>query len=86
MTDFVSFSSDLKAKARRWDEKEINKLKSKRNDLTEEIKEVQKAKRKESELNTVKSQVKGQEMRLKYSIQDRDSTVSLSESYSSATL
>lgn len=71
----ASPNSDLKAKARRWDEKQVNKLKQKRNQLTEELKEVQKAKRKESELNTIRSQIKGNETRLKYSIQDRDNTV-----------
>lgn len=69
-------ASDLKAKARRWDEKQVNKLKQKKNNLTEELKEVQKAKRKESELNTIRSQIKGNETRLKYTIQDRDNTVS----------
>ena len=70
------FCSDLKAKARRWDEKQVNKLKQKKNQLTDELKEVQKAKRKESELNTIRSQIKGNETRLKYTIQDRDGTVS----------
>ena len=70
------FCSDLKAKARRWDEKQVNKLKQKKNQLTDELKEVQKAKRKESELNTIRSQIKGNKTRLKYTIQDRDGTVS----------
>ena len=65
----------MKAKARRWDEKQVNKLKKKKNELTDELKEVQKAKRKESELNTIRSQIKGAETRLKYTLQDRDNTV-----------
>lgn len=69
----------MKAKARRWDEKQVNKLKQKRNALTDELKEVQKAKRKESELNTIRSQIKGNETRLKYTVQDRDNTVSQSK-------
>ena len=67
--------SDLKAKARRWDEKSLNTLKSRKSELTEEIKAVQKNKRKESELNNIKSQISGLETRLKYSINDRDNTV-----------
>ena len=39
------------------------------------LKELQKTKRKESELNNIKSQINGLETRLKYSINDRDNTV-----------
>ncbi|XP_077988808.1 structural maintenance of chromosomes protein 1A-like [Glandiceps talaboti] len=67
-------ASDLKAKARRWDEKSLNKLKAQKSGLTEELKELQKKKRKESELNTIKSQISGLETRLKYSISDRENT------------
>lgn len=71
-----SYSSDLRARARRWDEKMLNQLKTKKEKLTDELKEQMKKKRKESELNTVNSQIKGLETRLKYSITDRDNTVS----------
>ncbi|XP_002735243.1 structural maintenance of chromosomes protein 1A-like [Saccoglossus kowalevskii] len=67
-------ASDLKAKARRWDEKSLNKLKSQKTSLTDELKELHKSKRKESELNTIKSQISGLETRLKYSINDRENT------------
>ncbi|ESN94054.1 hypothetical protein HELRODRAFT_187454 [Helobdella robusta] len=67
-------ASDLKMKARRWDEKMLNQLKSRKEKLTEEMKEQMKQKRKESELNTIRSQIKGLETRLKYSISDRDNT------------
>ncbi|KAK2152444.1 hypothetical protein LSH36_328g01029 [Paralvinella palmiformis] len=67
-------ASDLKAKARRWDEKMLKGLKSKKESLSEELKEQMKKKRKESELNTIRSQVKGLETRLKYSMTDRDNT------------
>ena len=70
-------ASDLKAKARRWDEKQLNQLKTKKEKLTDELKEQMKQKRKESELNTIRSQIKGLETRLKYSITDRDNTVGL---------
>ena len=70
------YHSDLKAKARRWDEKMLGQLKQRKEKLTVELKEMSKKKRKESELNTIRSQIKGLETRLKYSIQDRDNIVS----------
>lgn len=45
--------------------------------LTEELRESMKKSRKESELTTVDSQIRGLESRLKYAITDRDTTVSL---------
>ncbi|XP_055958338.1 structural maintenance of chromosomes protein 1A [Patella vulgata] len=68
-------ASDLKAKARRWDSKMLTQLKTKKEKLSEELKEQLKKKRKESELNTIRSQIKGLETRLKYSITDRDNTL-----------
>ena len=70
------FFSDLKAKARRWDEKMLNSLKQEKEKLTEEMKEQMKQKRKESELNTIRSQIKGYESRLRYTVNDRDTAVS----------
>jgi len=67
-------ASDLKAKARRWDGKMLNQLKQKKERLTDELKEQMKKKRKESELNTIRSQITGLETRLKYSVIDRDNT------------
>lgn len=67
-------ASDLKAKARRWDEKSLSQLKGKKEKLMEELKEQQKRKRKESELNTIRSQIKGLETRLKYSVTDLENT------------
>ena len=69
--------SDLKAKARRWDGKMLNQLKQKKERLSDELKEQMKKKRKESELNTLRSQISGLETRLKYSVIDRDNTVSV---------
>jgi len=68
-------ASDLKVKARRWDEKMLNQLKVKKEKLSDELKEQMKQKRKESELNTIRSQIKGFETRLKYSVTDRDNMV-----------
>lgn len=67
-------ASDLKARARRWDEKQINSLMAKREKLSEELKEALKKKRKEAELRTIQSQIKGLETRLKYTQKDKDST------------
>lgn len=44
--------------------------------LTEELRESMKKSRKESELTTVDSQIRGLESRLKYAVTDRDTTVS----------
>ncbi|KAK3102279.1 hypothetical protein FSP39_010179 [Pinctada imbricata] len=68
-------ASDLRAKARRWDEKQLGQLKNRKEKLMEELKEQNKKKRKESELSTIRSQIKGYETRLRYSITDRDNTL-----------
>uniref|UniRef100_A0AAQ4NWQ9 Structural maintenance of chromosomes protein n=1 Tax=Gasterosteus aculeatus aculeatus TaxID=481459 RepID=A0AAQ4NWQ9_GASAC len=60
-------ASDLKAKA-------VDKLKEKKEKLTEELKEQMKAKRKEAELRQVQSQAHGLQMRLKYSQSDLEQT------------
>lgn len=72
-----TLSSDLRAKARRWDEKQLGQLKNRKEKLSEELKEWVKKRRKESELSTMRSQIKGYETRLKYSVTDRDNLVSL---------
>ena len=71
-----TLSSDLRAKARRWDEKQLGQLKNRKEKLSEELKEWVKKRRKESELSTMRSQIKGYETRLKYSVTDRDNLVS----------
>ena len=55
----------------------LNQLKQKKERLSDELKEQMKKKRKESELNTLRSQISGLETRLKYSVIDRDNTVSV---------
>ncbi|XP_078596279.1 structural maintenance of chromosomes protein 1A-like [Branchiostoma floridae x Branchiostoma japonicum] len=67
-------ATDLKAKARRWDDKRLDTLKVRKDELTSELKEQLKNKRKESELNTIKSQINGLETRLKYSQTDYNTT------------
>ncbi|VUZ57622.1 unnamed protein product [Hymenolepis diminuta] len=67
-------ASDLKARAKRWDEKQISSLMSRRDALQTELKEQLKRKRKEAELRTLQSQINGLEKRLKYTQKDKDST------------
>lgn len=67
-------SLDLARKAKRWDEKHLSNLKASKEKLTEELREAMKKSRKESELNTVESQVRGIETRLKYSRTDKETT------------
>ncbi|XP_063536782.1 structural maintenance of chromosomes protein 1A [Cydia strobilella] len=68
-------SLDLARKAKRWDEKHLSQLKAKKEKLTEELRESMKKSRKESELTTVDSQIRGLEARLKYAQSDRDTTL-----------
>ncbi|KAF2355591.1 SMCs flexible hinge, partial [Trinorchestia longiramus] len=67
-------SLDLARKAKRWDEKHLSNLKQEKEKLSEELREAMKNSRKESELNTVESQIRGLETRLKYSKSDKEQT------------
>lgn len=67
-------SLDLARKAKRWDEKQMSQLKSQKDKLQEEIRDLQKKSRKESELNTLQSSIAGLQTRLKYSHSDKDAT------------
>ncbi|XP_022904149.1 structural maintenance of chromosomes protein 1A-like isoform X2 [Onthophagus taurus] len=67
-------SLDLARKAKRWDEKHMSQLKAQKEKLTEELRDSMKKSRKESELNTVDSQIRGLETRLKYAKTDMEST------------
>lgn len=51
-------SHDLARKAKRWDEKHMAQLKMQKEKLSEELKELVKKSRKQSELATVESQIK----------------------------
>ena len=68
-------ASDIKRKAKRWDEKAVDGLKRSRDRYLEELKELNITRRKEPELNNLTSQINGLETRLKYSKRDRDSSV-----------
>ncbi|OCT88037.1 structural maintenance of chromosomes protein 1B [Xenopus laevis] len=60
-------SSDLRFKAKLWDEKEINELKEKRDALMNELKDLIKLKRRESDLKQLQAQLQGTQTRMKYS-------------------
>ncbi|XP_065426118.1 structural maintenance of chromosomes protein 1B isoform X2 [Chrysemys picta bellii] len=60
-------SSDLKFKARYWDEKEMKEMKERRDRLVNELKELMKIKRKETDLKQLQAQCQGIQTRLKYS-------------------
>ncbi|CAG9764910.1 unnamed protein product [Ceutorhynchus assimilis] len=67
-------SVDLARKAKRWDEKHMAQLKAQKEKLTDELREAMKKSRKESEMNTVDSQIKGLDTRLRYAKGDMDTT------------
>ncbi|CAH2278312.1 structural maintenance of chromosomes 1B [Pelobates cultripes] len=60
-------SSDLRFKAKRWDEKEIHELKEKRDALINELRDLTKLRRKESDVKQLQAQSQGTQTRLKYS-------------------
>lgn len=74
-------SHDLARKAKRWDEKHMAQLKSQKEKLAEDLKELVKKSRKGSELATVESQIKGLENRLKYSQKDLESSKKAIQNY-----
>ncbi|XP_053671358.1 structural maintenance of chromosomes protein 1A [Anopheles nili] len=67
-------SHDLARKAKRWDEKHMAQLKLQKEKITEELKEVMKKTRRQGELTTVESQMRGLENRLKYSQNDLETS------------
>merc|ERR1719402_484422 len=68
-------SVDLARKAKRWDDKQVSTLKARKEKVTEDLRQAMKNSRKESEIQTIHSQIQGLETRLKYSLNDRDATV-----------
>ncbi|XP_059701718.1 structural maintenance of chromosomes protein 1B isoform X2 [Haemorhous mexicanus] len=65
-------SSDLRFKARCWDEKEINKMKERRDSLITELKDLMRIRRKEADLKQLRAQCQGTQTRLKYSQSELD--------------
>lgn len=60
--------------AKRWDDKQVSTLKSRKEKLTDELRQAMKNSRKESEIQTIQSQITGLKTRLKYSMTDRENT------------
>ncbi|XP_005379547.1 PREDICTED: structural maintenance of chromosomes protein 1B [Chinchilla lanigera] len=60
-------SSDLKHKARCWDEKELKNLRDRRNQLAQELKDLMKTLRKETDLKQIQTLIQGTHTRLRYS-------------------
>ncbi|KAM7114353.1 structural maintenance of chromosomes protein 1B [Molossus nigricans] len=60
-------SSDLKYKARCWDEKELKNLRDRKTYLMQELKDLMKMLRKEADLKQIQTLVQGTQTRLKYS-------------------
>ncbi|KAM6151562.1 structural maintenance of chromosomes protein 1B-like [Rhynchocyon petersi] len=60
-------SSDLKDKARCWEEKELKNLKDRRTQLTQELKDLMKILRKETDLKQIQTVAQGTRARLQYS-------------------
>nr|XP_019815728.1 PREDICTED: structural maintenance of chromosomes protein 1B isoform X1 [Bos indicus] len=59
-------SSDLKSKARCWDEKEVKNLRDRRTQLIQELKDLMKIVRKEADLKQIQALIQGTTTRLKY--------------------
>ena len=69
------FDSDIKRKAKRWDTKQVDGLKKKRDQYVKEIKDLNTERRKDSNLQDMKSQITGLEARLKYTKRDKETIV-----------
>ncbi|TSS60401.1 Structural maintenance of chromosomes protein 1B [Bagarius yarrelli] len=64
----------LRQKARRWEEKDMNGLKERKEQLYAELRELMKLKRKEAELHQIIAQTQGIQTRLKYSNSELETT------------
>ncbi|GAU91556.1 hypothetical protein RvY_03785 [Ramazzottius varieornatus] len=64
-------AAELRSRAKRWDEKEVGKLKAEQTKLAEELKAAILLKRKEVEVREMRSRVKGCEARIKHAEQER---------------
>ena len=67
--------SDLRSKAKRWDEKNVDAMKRKRNECLALLKDLSVVRRKRPELDNLQSQVNGLRGRLSYSRREVESTV-----------
>uniref|UniRef100_A0A3Q2TN66 Structural maintenance of chromosomes protein n=1 Tax=Fundulus heteroclitus TaxID=8078 RepID=A0A3Q2TN66_FUNHE len=63
-------SSYLRTKARCWDEKDMRRLKERKDELISEMRDLMKLKRKESDLKQIRAEAQGAQTRLKYTKTD----------------
>ena len=63
-------ASDLKQRARRWDEKEVAKLRNKKEKLRAELPEVERYRRRDGDLASLRSKIQGLQARINYSQKD----------------
>ena len=66
---------DIKRKAKRWDTKQVDGLKKKRDQYVKELKDLQVERRKDSNLQDLKSQISGLDHRLRYTQTDKETIV-----------
>lgn len=67
--------SDLRSKAKRWDEKNVEAMKKKRNECMAQLKELAADRRKRPQLDNLKSQIEGLRTRLQYTQREVESNV-----------
>ena len=72
---FWCINRDIKRKAKRWDTKQVDGLKKKRDQYVKELKDLATERRKDSNLQDLKSQINGLEARLKYTKRDKETIV-----------
>merc|ERR1712001_12422 len=65
-------SLDLAKKAKRWDDKQVSTLKTRKDQITEELREAMRGSRKENEIVTLESQHNGLKTRMKYANIDKN--------------
>uniref|UniRef100_UPI00358FC219 structural maintenance of chromosomes protein 1A-like n=1 Tax=Myxine glutinosa TaxID=7769 RepID=UPI00358FC219 len=65
-------AKDLRMKARRWNDKAVDKLKEKKEQLTVELKDNLNIQRKEADLREVQAQLHGLQMRSKFTLIDQE--------------
>ena len=78
--------AELQKKVKRFEVKDVDKLKRKRDECLEEIKELNVDRKKESTLQDLKSQINGLESRLKYTRRDKETMQSQSLTFNAREL
>ena len=66
---------DLKAKARRWDDKKVEGMRRKKDRLVTDLKEISQTRRREPELQRLQAEIYGLDKRLNFTKRQRDAVV-----------